>query len=114
MVKTLQELQRELAFEKEKSKRARVQFDLKRERMKLRFELAKARNPGFFAAGKAISTGARKLGRGIVKQGSLIKLQQEREIAEDRKFARKIKASTVIKRRKPIRKTRKRKRRNIP
>lgn len=103
MVKSLAQLKRELVMEQRKGERLRVKANIKAERSKLRIELARIRNPGFFKASKVISSGARKLGKGLLTQGKLIKIQQEREIAEDKKFQRKLKQSTVIKKRRPIR-----------
>ncbi len=114
MVKSLIQLKRELAIEQRRAERLRVKARIKAERKQLRFELARIRNPGFFRAGRAISKGAQSLGRGIVTQAKLIKQQQINQQAEDRKLRMALKKSSVIKKRKPIKKIRKRRKLRVP
>lgn len=109
MVKTIKQLRRELDIEQKRAERLKVKAQIKSERSRLRFELARIRNPGFFRAGRAISKGARSIGRGIVTQAKLIKEQQMREEAESKKLRSSLKKSTVIKRRRPIKRRKKRK-----
>ena len=100
VMKTLAQLKRELRVEQRIAERLRVKARIKSERSKLRFELARIRNPGFFRAGRAIRKGAISVGKGIRNQAVLIKELQERENRESRRIGKKIKKSTVIKRRK--------------
>lgn len=112
--KTLAQLKKELAIQRNIAEKARIQAELNLEKRKIRFELAKARNPGFFRAGQVISKGAKRLGKGIIRQGQLIKLQQEREEKERRTFSKAVRKSTVIKKRpKRIVKRRVKKRRSF-
>lgn len=108
--KSLPQLKRELASLRKRDERLRVKAQIKAERRKLQFDIARIRNPGIFRASKAISSGARKVGRGLLTQGKLIRQQQLREEAESRKLKMALKKSTVIKKQK----IRKRKRLRVP
>ncbi len=98
MVKTLEELQKELDREKLIARRIRLERDVQLERRKVKFEIRRLRNPGFFRAGEAIIKGSKTLGRGIVAQAKLIKLQQIREQKERNAISKALKNKRVIKR----------------
>ncbi len=113
MVKTLEQLKRELAREKIKLETIEAQKQLQNQRRRVKFELARIRHPGFFRAGETILKGSKSIGRGIITQAKLIKQQQVREQKERIALSKAIKKSSVIKKivkRVPIKRKRVKKR----
>lgn len=100
--KEIERLRKEIAKERLKVQKASLVAKAKIQRSQLKRELFELQNPKKFALGRRLKRGfkigAKKVKTGFLKQGRLIKAQQERETAIQRKIQRPRK----IKKRKSI------------